>query len=82
MIRVMQPAREKDFSFQPKSLAQTLSKMKSKARLFRPSVVMGTPRYFPKSMERRIPSLVSMKLMLSSLVREEKKIFDFLEFTF
>ena len=82
MIRVMQPARERDFAFQPETLAQTLSKMKSKAHLFQPSVVMGTPRYFPKSMEQWIPSSVSMKLMLLSLVRGEKKIFDFSEFTF
>ena len=56
--------------------------MKSKALLFLPSIVIETPKYFPKSMEHLIPSSVSMEFMSPALVIREKKIFDSPRFTF
>ena len=50
-IRVRRPVRERAKAFQLASLEWSLSMRKLKALVFRLLVRMGTPRYFPKSLQ-------------------------------
>ena len=63
-----QPAMERELDFHPKSFAGIFSTIRLKALLFRPSEMMGTPRYFPKSLVQSMPSSLFAVVALASLV--------------
>ena len=72
VIRVRWPIRERVEAFQFASLEQSLSMRKLKALVFCLLVRMGTPRYFPKSLQALIPSSLLAPIILSKEVRGEK----------
>ena len=61
LIRVRRPARERLFDFQDANLSRSLSMMKLYALLFPLLVRIGTPRYFPKSVQEDMPSSFSVR---------------------
>ena len=73
VIRVRRPARERAKAFQFASLEWSLSMTKLKVHVFRLLVRMGTPRYFPKSLQALISSSLLAAIILSGEVRGESK---------
>lgn len=72
LMRARHLARESEPTFHLECLEWSLSTMKLKALVFLLSVIMGTPRYFPKLVYALLPSSFSTESMMDGKVWGEK----------
>jgi len=75
-------ARERELAFQFESFARSLSMRKAKALLFLLSMRIGTPRYFPKSLQELMFNSFSTAFIIFGNMCGEKYILDFEKFIF
>ena len=75
LMRVRRLTSEREQAFQLENIEQSLSTIKLKALVFLLSVIMGTPRYFLKSVQALIPSPFSTESTMDNKVWGERNKF-------